>query len=238
MCPNCAEALKRPPARPGKARTSGSGWSRRSPLRIVLAIAIFFAATYGLVFALQIALGAQSPGPPTGSARFESARGGFSFEYPAAWVKLPLVIPTAESQVSAYVEAAFGDPSGASDKDMLLDFVTVEAIKDPAPFTEAMRPNLLSAYKQRIAQMAAQEPGFQITEPASEVTLGGLWGVHAVFNEPLGDRRVVSENYIIPVGTMQYRISVQAVETDWQRDKALFDAAIQSFRPTGPSSQG
>lgn len=207
-------------------------------MRVILALlafgAICYAFAWGAPFIVHLFNGSPSAASTGGVTRYENARGGFSFQYPASWVKLPYVSATGGNQVTPYAQVAFGDPNGAKYNDLGIDFIMVGAVKAPIEFTEAMRPALLPALERQIASMAAQIPGLVVTEPPSEFTTdSGLRGVRAGYKASLGDQTVMEEVYILPAGTMQYQIAVQAVEKHWQSYKPRFNAAVQSFQVTG-----
>ena len=235
-CPTCSTAAKQPPSPSKKTRPARSGWSRKSPLRIVIALAIFFGVMYGGIFGLHLFNSARGVATAQtsqqGVARYSDSKLGFSFEYPRAWVKSP-VHSEMGNQAVPLTEVAFGDPNGASYNDMGIDFVVVGAVGGSFRFTEAMRPLLLSALQQQATAMAGQMPGFALTEPVAEFTTGnGLRGVRACYKASLQGRTIRGEMYFFPSGTVQFQLGVQAAEEDWQAHKPVFDAFIQSFKVT------
>jgi hypothetical protein len=222
-----------------KKRRPRTGWSRRSPARILLALVGFFILTYAVGYAAPLFVhllkgspSAASPASPGGSDTYEDAAGGFSLKYPASWVHMPYFSQTGD-QVTPYAKVTLGDPQGAGHDTVGIDLITVTVAEAPA-FTEAMRPLLLPFLNQQVASMAAKVPGLKVTEPPEEfVTDSGLRGVRAGIKAKLDGQTVVSEMYIFRYATAQYQIVVQAAEKNWPSDKLLFDAAARSFRLTG-----
>jgi len=237
-CPTCAYSEPQPSGATRRERPPRAGRRRVSPLRIIIALAVFFGLVYGGLFLFQLAAGAGGGASTADVAPYSNARGQFSIEYPASWAKLPLVSVMGESGTSVYAQVAFGDPAGPRYNDLLVDFVAVQAVKLPVTFTEAMRPAFLSAIKQQVAQSATQSSGLQVSEPVSEFTVNGLQGVKVGFTTSLADRGVIGQIYVVPVGAMQYQIAVQAAESDWQTEKPRFDAFVNSFSVTAGYPQG
>jgi hypothetical protein len=238
-CPSCAGTSGQSPYSADKKRRQRGGWSRKSPLRIILALLVFgalcYAFAWGAPYIVHVFNGSPNIASPNQVTRYEDARGSFSFEYPASWVKLPYVSQM-ENEVIPYAQAAFVDPNGAESNNLGIDFIAVSAIKSPVEFTEEMRTALLPSIQGYMGRMASQVPGLEVTEPPSEFTTGnGLRGVRVGYTASLGGHDVMEELYILPAGTMQYQIVVQAEEKHWQSYKARFDAAVRSFRVLGTS---
>jgi preprotein translocase subunit SecG len=210
-----------------------ASWSRKSLARVTVALIVVFAVAGIGVPVLHAANGGERSGsagdPSQQVALYKDTGAGFSFQYPSSWVKEPYHSAMA-NQVEPIAQVTFADPAGAVSEGQGLDFIMVAVVETPIAFTEAMRPSLISGLERYLAAIEAQVPGFELVQPATEFTTNGLRGVTATISCSLGDRTVVSSMYFLPVGHLQYQMSVQASQENWATDKPLFDAAVQSFQ--------
>ena len=223
------------------SKTKAGGRTRMSPARIFIALVVFFAVVLAPLGVLHFynKLAGNDSGEVT-STKVAAASGmslyadpnyGFSFDYPNTWLEVPLSTAVGNA-VQPNAQITFGDPSGTLYSGLSHNYVMVSAVKLPGEVSQALLGSIVPLLQRYVEGLRTQVPDLEVVEPASESTIGGISGAKIAYTATLQGHPVKTETYILDSGHMEYQITVQADEEDWQNDKPLFDATISSFQIT------
>lgn len=162
---------------------------------------------------------------------------GYSFDYPAAWKLVDSGVPDATSGAGAASIVTVGDPNGAEVDGTGLDLMMVQIYELNATFDETMMPDALAALEPLMADLQSQDPSWKVEQPLTETTLGAAPGyvTTATFSWEDGTP-VKTTSYFIFSGKIEYQLVLQAAAESWEKDQAVFDAFLASFKP-GPATE-
>jgi hypothetical protein len=167
---------------------------------------------------------------------YQDADYGYSFDYPAAWKLVDSSQPDATSGASAASIITVGDPNGAKVGDTGLDLIMVQIYKLNATFDKTMMPDALAALEPLMANLQSQDPSWKVEQALTETTLGGAPGYVTTSTFSWEDGTPVkTTSYFIFSGKIEYQLVLQAAADNWEKDQAVFDAFLASFKP-GPTT--
>lgn len=170
--------------------------------------------------------------PPLGSdaQTYTDAANGYSFQYPGTWkISDQTSIDaiggnTATSQVAAY------DPSGvATTSGIYVDLMMVSTYKLNATISDADLPALESELQTLIDGLAGQGNNAQLISPLALTEVNGLKGYTAMYSFDKEDVACTTTLYFLFKGDVEYMLTIQAANQNWESDQDIFAAMVASF---------
>lgn len=154
---------------------------------------------------------------------------GYSFEYPKSWQEFPYQSVSA-STVAPDAAVAFRDPAGSTYGTTPADFMVMAAVKAQGQTAQSMVPYLTSTLEQKVALWKTQTPDLKTDEPVAEVKVNGLAGVSTTLSYTAQGSPTRVQICVLFSGDMTYQFVLSADGQNWQKDKQLFDATMNSFQ--------
>ncbi|HLA80200.1 MAG TPA: PsbP-related protein [Thermoleophilia bacterium] len=162
---------------------------------------------------------------------YSNAEYSFSFQYPKSWQVEEG--PTAEVTAGATAVLSLGvyNPEGAIAQDTYIDLVQVSIYKLNVVVDESLMPDIREEVEAVVESLETQAGDLTVVEPLSDTTVNGIDGFTVTYTLTKNDARVKSTLYFLFFGDIEYQVTVQAAEENWDADKPIFDALIASFKP-------
>lgn len=190
-----------------------------------------------LVVAMLVSLTACGDGSSSGggTATYTDSTYGYSFEYPETW-KLQ---EGSEADVSAggAATASVGvfDPDGAKVEQTYIDMMQVSVYELSVTVDESIMPEIKSEVENVLASLQSQAGDIETIAPLAETKVAGMDGYSVTYSFAKNEAPVTSTLYFLFSGNLEYQLTVQAADENWDANQPVFDAMLGSFQP-GPTN--
>jgi hypothetical protein len=161
-------------------------------------------------------------------ARHQDAGLGCSFDYPASWTDYPaqaLGVPTA-GFTAVY---AVADPLGGKAGSIPADYIVFGGLVQPGSADIGPRVKL-DALAASMAQTFLT--GAAVVEPTTDFEVNGASAAAKTFRLSTADPRTLSRIVCLISGERVFYFIFVSEETQWDLNKLVFDATIDSFQTT------
>ena len=186
--------------------------------------------------ALGFALSGGSSGTDTTAATLGSdaqtytdATSGYSFQYPATWKISNDTSMEATAGASATGQVAAYNPDGVSANDTYLDLLMVTTYKLNVTVTDADIPALESEIQTVLDGLESQATNLQVLSPLVQTQLGALKGFTVRYSFDKEGVPCTSTLYFLFKGNMEYMVTIQAANQNWESDQDTFAAMVATF---------
>ena len=198
--------------------------TRRSVILTVFALALI------VMLAALTACGDDSSSS-SGVKTYTDQKYGYSFEYPGSW-KLEEG-GTADVSAGGSSAASVGvyDPDGAVAEDTFIDMMQVSVYELNVTVDESLMPEIKGEVETVLETLESQAGGLDTLVPLAEAELGGMSGYSITYSFAKNGAPVTSTLYFMFFGDVEYQLTVQAADENWEADQPVFDAILDSFDP-------
>lgn len=214
------------------ARTKkGENVVRKTEQRARAALVLGMTILLVLLLAVSACGGSDSDG--TGNLKtYSNGQYSYSFQYPATWKLVENTSPDVSAGGAAAASIGVYDPKGAIAEDTYIDMALVSVYKLNATVDESMMPQIRSEVEAVLGDLTSQAGDLKTVEQLSETSVNGMSGYKATFSFSKNETPVLSTLYFLFSGNMEYQVTVQAAEQNWEKLKPVFTALIASFKPS------
>jgi hypothetical protein len=160
---------------------------------------------------------------------YTDATYGFSFQYPATWKISNDTSIDATGGASATGQAAVFDPDGVSANDIFLDLMMVSTYPQTVTITDADIPALESQIQTLLDGLEGQATNAQVLSPLVQTQLGALKGYTVTYGFDKESVPCTSTLYFLFRGNMEYMVTIQAANQNWESNQDTFAAMLASF---------
>ena len=167
----------------------------------------------------------------SGEKTYTDEKYGYSFEYPGSW-KLEEG-GTADISAGGSSAASVGvyDPEGAVAEDTFIDMMQVSVYELNVTVDESLMPEIKGEVEAVLETLESQAGGLDTLVPLAEAEVGGMSGYSVTYSFTKNGAPVTSTLYFMFSGEVEYQLTVQAADENWQADQPTFDAILDSFDP-------
>jgi hypothetical protein len=205
---------------------------------LLLAISVALAACGG-----SSATTTTGSGGPTGSTTVSTAANtsvktysdgekGYSFQYPATWTVQEGSTADLSAGSTAVASVGVYDPKGAIVNSIAVDMAQISLYKLSVTVTDSIMSEVKVQVQDVLTSLESQAGDIKTLEKLSETNVNGMKGFKVTYSLTKEKAPVVSTMYFLFSGNMEYQMTVQAAEANWNADKVIFDSMIASFKPT------
>jgi hypothetical protein len=161
---------------------------------------------------------------------YEDATYHYAFDYPKDWQFTEDVSVTGSAGGSSVKTVGVFDPKGDRNGDTLLDGVAISIYQ----LTTTVGESLMSAFKDELSSALPSLEG-QLTDPVTveplrDTSINGVPGFETTYTYSNGGKTVRSRMLFLVKGDIEYQITVQSVESSWQKELPKLNVVLNSFR--------
>lgn len=160
---------------------------------------------------------------------YEDATYHYAFDYPKDWQFTEDVSVTESAGGSSAKTVGVFDPKGDRNADTLLDGVAISVYKLATTVDES----LMSAFKDQLASALPSLEG-QLTDPVTveplrDTSINGVPGFETTYMFNNGGKTLRSRMLFLVKGDIEYQITVQSVDSSWQKELSKLNLVLNSF---------
>jgi len=155
---------------------------------------------------------------------------GFSFQYPNAWELSDQASVDATGGGSSTSQILAYDPDGAASSDgTYVDLLMVTTYRLNVTITDDDIPALESELQGLVDGLTGQGTNAEVTSPLAQTELNGLKGYTTMFSFDKEGVPCTSKLYFLFKDDVEYMVTVQAADQNWEADQAIFNTMVGSF---------
>jgi hypothetical protein len=186
-----------------------------------------------LVLPLAVSACGSSGSDATGSLKtYSNGEYKYSFQYPDTWKLVENSSPDVSAGGSAAASLGVYDPKGAVAQDTYIDMALVSVYRLNANVDASMMPQIKGEVETVLSSLSSQAGDLKTVEELAETSVNGMSGYKVTFSFNKNDVPAISTLYFLFSGNMEYQVTVQAAEKNWEKLKPVFAAMIASFKPS------
>ncbi len=160
---------------------------------------------------------------------YEDATYHYAFDYPKDWQFTEDVSVTGSVGGSSAKTVGVFDPKGDRNGDTLLDGVAISIYK----LTTTVDESLMSVFKDELASALPSLEG-QLTDPVTveplrDTSINGVSGFETTYMFKKGGKTLRSRMMFLVKGDIEYQITVQSVDSSWQKELSKLNLVLNSF---------
>jgi len=168
-----------------------------------------------------------------GMTTYTSDDYGYSFAYPAGW---KLEEGRSEADVSAGSSATASvsvyDPQGAVAEEMFIDIMQVSVYELTVTVDDSNMDEIKSEVETVLASLESQGDDLETLAPLDEAKVAGMDGYSVTYSFTKSGSPVTSTLYFLFSGDLEYQVTVQASDENWEANQSVFESMLDSFEPT------
>ena len=123
------------------------------------------------------------------------------------------------------------DPEGAVAEDTFIDMMQVSVYELNVTVDESLMPEIKGEVEAVLETLESQAGGLDTLVPLAEAEVGGMSGYSVTYSFAKNGAPVTSTLYFMFFGDVEYQLTVQAADENWEADQPVFDAILDSFDP-------
>jgi hypothetical protein len=198
--------------------------TRRSVVLSVLALAL-------IAMLVSLTACGDDSSSSTGKKTYTDQKYGYSFEYPGDWKLEEGGAADISAGGSSAASVGVYDPEGAVAEDTFIDMMQVSVYELNVTVDESLMPEIKGEVEAVLENLENQAGGLDTVVPLAEAELGGMSGYSVTYSFAKNGAPVTSTLYFMFSGDVEYQLTVQAADENWQADQPTFDAILDSFDP-------
>lgn len=155
---------------------------------------------------------------------------GFSFQYPNAWELSDQASVDATGGGSSTSQILAYNPDGAASSDgTYVDLFMVTTYKLNVTITDDDIPALETELQGLVDGLTGQGTNAEVTSPLEQTELNGLNGYTTMFSFDKEGVPCTSKLYFLFKDDVEYMVTVQAADQNWETDQDIFATMVGSF---------
>jgi hypothetical protein len=159
---------------------------------------------------------------------------GFSFEYPEDWKLQEGNTAEVTAGGGAAGAVAVFDPDGAKAGDVYIDLMQVAVYELTITVDESMMSDVKAELEGVLAQLEAQSADMNMQGELTPTTVNGMPGFEITYTFTKDGAPATSTLYFLFDGDIEYQLTTQAADQNWEANQPVFAAMVASFQP-GPA---
>jgi hypothetical protein len=167
-----------------------------------------------------------------GVKTYSNGQYSYSFQYPDTWEIEEGTSADVSAGGSAVASLGVYDPNGAVAQDTYIDMALVSIFKLKVTVDSSMMSQIKTEVESVLDSLKSQTPDIKTVEDLSETTVNGMSGYTVTFSLTKNGTPVTTTLYFLFSGNMEYQVTVQGSQENWDKLKPVFAAMIASFKPT------
>ena len=112
-----------------------------------------------------------------------------------------------------------------------IDLAQVSVYKLSVAIDSSMMPQIKTEVEAVLASLESQAADMKTVESLSETTVGGMTGYKATYSFSKSGAPVTSTLYFLFNGSLEYQLTLQAADENWEAKKPAFATLVASFKP-------
>ncbi|MFH0916388.1 MAG: PsbP-related protein [bacterium] len=169
--------------------------------------------------------------PASGVKTYTDADYGYSFQYPASWEVQEGDSADVTAGGSAAGSVGVYDPDGAVAGDTYIDLAQISVYKLNATIDDSMMPAIKTEVEAVLASLESQASDMKTVEALAETNTSGMSGFKVTYSFSKNGAPTTSTLYFLFSGNIEYQLTLQAADTNWEAKRPAFDALVASFKP-------
>ena len=162
---------------------------------------------------------------------YTDANYGYSFDYPDGWEVQEGDSAEVTAGGSAAGSVGVYDPDGAVADKTYIDLAQVSVYKLSVAIDSSMMPQIKTEVEAVLASLESQAADMKTVESLSQTTVGGMTGYKATYSFSKSGAPVTSTLYFLFSGSLEYQLTLQAADENWEAKKPAFATLVASFKP-------
>jgi hypothetical protein len=201
--------------------------TRRSVILTVLALALI-----AMLAALTACGDDSSSGG--GNQTYTDENYGYSFEFPESWKLEEGGNADVSAGGSSAASVGVYDPEGAVAEETYIDMMQVSVYELSVTVDDSIMPQIKGEVETVLESLESQAGDIETLAPLAEAEVGGMSGYSVTYSFAKNGAPVTSTLYFMFSGDIEYQLTVQAADENWEANRPVFDAILGSFEP-GPA---
>jgi hypothetical protein len=163
---------------------------------------------------------------------YSNAEYGYSFNYPEAWEIQEGTSADVSAGGTAVASVGVFDPDGAVVDDTYVDIAEISVYELTVTIDDSVMAEIKTEVEAVLSSLETQAPDIETVEGLAETTVNGMKGFTVTYSLTKSGAPVTTTLYFLFSGNMEYQVTVQASQDNWDELKPTFSALVASFKPT------
>jgi PsbP-like protein len=161
---------------------------------------------------------------------YEDATYHYAFDYPKEWQFTEDVSVTGSAGGSSVKTVGIFDPKGDRTGDTLLDGLAISIYKLNTTVDESLMPAFKEELSSALPTLEGQLTDPVTVEPLRDASINGVPGFETTYTFNNGTKTLRSRMLFLVQGDIEYQITVQSVDSSWQKELPKLNLVLNSFR--------